>query len=95
MRYYIVTETKQPQGIKMKNCRILLQEEIKFFKEHGSENWDGESNNLAEEMEQLKYNACTDAYEDGSISRQDIVEYFGKKLYDEVACAAFEREHDL
>jgi hypothetical protein len=81
----------------MENCRILLQEQIKFFKEHGSArvNWYGEPNTIAEEMMQLKYNACTEAYEDGAISRQDIIEYFGKKLYDEVACASFEREHNL
>jgi hypothetical protein len=79
----------------MSSCKDLLRTQIREFNLDTSDTWSPCKPTLAEEMSQLQYNACTDAYGDESITKAEIISAFGKDLYNEVAVAAYEYEMDI
>ena len=94
MRYYNPTEANNRVN-KMSSCRDLLRTQIREFKLDTSDTWSPRKPTLAEQMSQLEYNACTDAYRHESITKTEVILAFGKDLYDEVALAAYEYEMDI
>ena len=77
------------------DCKKLLDNEIKYFKNQSGFYYVPCKPTLEQELPQLKYNACTDAYGHKDITKQDIINFFGIDLYNEVALCAYEQEQDL
>jgi hypothetical protein len=79
----------------MSSCKDLLRIQIEDFNSDTSDTWSPCKPTLAEEMSQLKYNACHYAYADESITKAEAISAFGQDIYDEVATAAYEYEMDI
>jgi hypothetical protein len=76
-------------------CHSYLIDQITEFNNDKSDTWSPCKPTLDQEMPQLKYNACSDSYDDEQIFKSDIINFFGLKLYNEVAEAAYCYEHDI
>jgi hypothetical protein len=79
----------------MTKCEALLQAEIAEFNIDDSDTWSPSKPTLAEYMGQLKYNACSDAYEDKSITKAEVIAAFGQDLYDEIDIVKYEYDNDI
>jgi hypothetical protein len=77
------------------NCQQLLSREVQEFIDSDGSEYTPHKPEIVDEMHQLRYNACTEGYESGDITKAELVEFFGQELYDEVALCAFESEYDL
>jgi hypothetical protein len=79
----------------MNICEALLQANISEFNSDTSDTWHPHKPTLAEEMDQLKYNACAQAYKDKSISKTEVIAAFGQDLYDEIDIVMYEYYMDV
>jgi hypothetical protein len=77
------------------NCQQLLSREIQEFIDSDGSEYTPHKPEIVDEMDQLRYNACTEGYESENTTRVELIEFFGQELYDEVALCGFEYEHNL
>jgi hypothetical protein len=79
----------------MTKCEALLQAEIAEFELKDDRNWIPSKPTADEYMDQLKYNACSEAYEDESITKAEVIAAFGQDLYDEIDIVKYEYDNDI